>query len=152
MRVETANWADPKTKVVLPTSQIPGREQRRFRRYSVNFPCEIRPTKQSGKRMVSTTTQDVSCGGLYFSVPAEWEVGTPVEFVLHLPLKATGSKPVALRCQGKVARVVAQDEQRVGVGATIERFEFIHLDAKDRKDDKSKTGFPDLSDTKNLFF
>jgi hypothetical protein len=129
---------------VLPTSLVPGKEQRRFRRYSVNFPCEIKPAKHSAKR-VPTHTQDVSCGGLYFTVSGEWETGMPIEFVLHLPLKAMGSKPVALRCQGKVSRVVPQEDERVGIGATIERFEFIHLDSRESKPGKMKTGFPNLS-------
>lgn len=133
MRVESALLADTERASVLPSSRIPGEEQRRFRRYSVNFPCQIKSAKRTAKR-VSTTTQDVSCGGLYFSVPGEWEVGASLEFVLQLPLKSMGSKPVALRCQGKVARVVEQDDERVGIGATIERFEFVHLDAKDRKE------------------
>ncbi len=131
-------------KLVLPTSRVPGKEQRRFRRYSVNFPCEIKPTKLGGRRLF-THTQDVSCGGLFFSVSADWEIGTPIEFVLHLPLKAMGRRPVALRCQGKVARVVEQEEKRFGIGATIERFEFIHLGSRERKDGKMKEGFPDLS-------
>jgi hypothetical protein len=150
MRVETTNSADSKASVVLANSEIPDKEQRRFRRYSVSFPCEVKSAKQSGKR-ISTTTQDVSCGGLYFSVPTEWEIGTPVEFVLYLPLKAAGSKPVALRCQGKVARIVEREEQRYGIGATIERFEFIHLDSKG-KGEKMETGFPDLSGSKIPFF
>ena len=145
MRVESTGYVESETKnLVSPASAVSGKEQRRFRRYSVNFPCEIKSAKQSAKR-VSTHTQDVSCGGLYFSVPGEWEIGMPIEFVLHLPLKAMGRRPVALRCQGKVTRVVEQEEQRYGIGATIERFEFIHLDSRDSKPGKMKTGFPDLS-------
>ena len=117
---------------MLATSVTSGPEQRRARRYSVSFPCEIKPARRSGKR-ISTLTQDVSCGGLYFSVPAKWEIGTPVEFVLHLPLKATGGRPVAVRCQGKVARVVEQQDQRFGIGVTIEEYEFVHLDSAKNK-------------------
>ena len=144
MRVESAELAG--TKRMLPGSKFPGEEQRRFRRYSVNFPCEIKPVKRAASaKRVTTTTKDVSCGGLSFSVPGKWEVGAPIEFLLQLPLKAMGTKPVALRCQGKVARVTDQDDQRVGIGATIERFEFVHLDAKGRKEGKMKSGFLDLS-------
>ena len=131
MKAESAGVLNLETRTVLATSSVPGKEQRRCRRYSVNFPCEIKPATETGKR-ISTTTQDVSSGGLYFSVPMEWEIGTSIEFVLRLPLKAVGAKPVALHCQGKVVRIVEQEEQRVGVGATIERFEFIHLDSQDR--------------------
>ena len=143
MRVESQGYAIVEKKSVLPTSVVPGKEQRRFRRYSVNFPCEIKPGKQAAKqagKRISTHTQDVSCGGLYFSAPAEWKIGTPVEFVLHLPLMAMGRRPVALRCQGKVARIVEQEEERFGVGVTIERFEFVHLDSREKKDGKMKAG------------
>jgi hypothetical protein len=50
---------------------------------------------------------------------------------------------------------VQQEDQRCGIGATIERFEFIHLDSRGAsagesgrhggKDSKLKAGFPDLS-------
>jgi hypothetical protein len=144
MRVESAVLTGARKTSVLKSSVVPGEEQRRFRRYSVNFPCEIKLSRQSGKR-ISTTTQDVSCGGLYFSVPSEWEIGSPIEFTLHLPLKAMGRRTVALRCQGKVARIVEREEQRFGIGATIERFEFVHLDSKGRQDgNKTAAGFPGL--------
>jgi len=78
--------------------------------------------------------------GWCFEVPA-----SATEPVDPVPLKAMGRRPVALRCQGKVTRVVEQEEQRYGIGATIERFEFIHLDSHDGKPGKMKNGFPDLS-------
>ena len=137
MRVESTGTVESETKKqMLSTNAVSGKEQRRFRRYSVNFPCEIKLAKQPSKR-VTAHTQDVSSGGLYFSVPGEWEIGMPIEFVLHLPLKAVGRKPVALRCQGKVTRIVEQEEQRRGIGATIERFEFIHLDSRERLDPRT---------------
>ena len=146
MRAESTGYVESETKkAVLPSSAVSGKDLRRFRRYSVNFPCEIKPLK-SPEGKLSTHTQDVSCGGLYFSVPDEWEIGTPVEFVLRLPLKAVGSKPVALRCQGKVARITRQEDQRYGIGATIERFEFVHLDSRGRRAGKMQEGSPDLSD------
>lgn len=120
------------------SSKAPGKEQRRSRRYSINFPCEVKPAQKSGER-ISTQTQDVSCEGLYFSMSAKWEVGTPVEFMLYLPLKATGGRPVALRCEGKVARIVEQEDHRFGIGATIEKYEFTHLDSSGSKAEKVKT-------------
>lgn len=133
------------TSEMSPSGTIPGNEQRRSRRYSVNFPCEIKSPKSSGGG-ITTLTRDVSCGGLFFSVPEEWEIGTAIEFVLHLPLKAAGVKPVALRCQGKVRRITQQEDQRYGIGATIERLEFIHLDPRGRRGGKMKQGSPDRSD------
>jgi hypothetical protein len=127
--VESPGYAELETRKVLANSSVPGKEQRRFRRYSVNFSCEIKPGRHSGRR-ISTHTQDVSCGGLFFTVPGQWQVGAPVEFILRLPLRAAGRRTVALRCQGKVARVVQQEDEQCGIGATIERFEFVHLDTR----------------------
>jgi len=157
--VESAGHGKLET-TVLATSSVPGNEQRRFRRYSVNFPCEIKPARHSSKR-ISTHTQDVSCGGLFFSVPGEWKVGAAIDFILRLPLRAMGRRTVALRCQGKVVRIIEQDDQHCGVGATIERFEFVHLDTRadsnrdskrsgrrsrlSGKDTLLKTAFPDFS-------
>ena len=121
---------------MLETREAFSKEQRRARRYSVNFPCEIRPGRGPSEK-IFTRTRDVSCGGLYFSMPRKWEAGERVEFLLHLPLKATGT-PVAVRCHGKVARIVGQENQRFGVGATIEGFEFIHLNSKESQTGKMK--------------
>ena len=105
-------------------------DQRRFRRYVLNLPCRVKPRK-SVKRSgllaeLRTETQDVSGGGLFFVAPAEWIVGTELEVELYLPASASGEDPVAIRCRGKVARVVPQEEGRVGVGATIEQYRFFH--------------------------
>lgn len=123
---------------MLTTSGVPGKEQRRARRYSVNFLCEIKSAKKPGK-IISAHTQDVSCGGLYFSVPEKWKVGTPVEFVLRLPLRATGGTPVTVRCEGKVTRIVEQETGQFGIGATIENYEFVHLDSRESSAAKIKT-------------
>ena len=120
------------------------RDQRRFRRYFANFPCSVRPAKRARRKASSetlevlTTTQDVSRSGLYFTVPGEWTVGTKIECVLHLSAKVVGPKPVAIRCRGKIARIVTQEEGRVGVGATIESFEFIHIDRETSNSSISK--------------
>ncbi len=54
---------------------------RRFARYPVNLRLRLR--LPSGE--VETTTEDVSLGGFSAPCVAAIEVGTPLEFVLHLP-------------------------------------------------------------------
>ncbi len=113
-------------------------DQRRFHRYGVNFPCTVRPVrKRKGSKphvltatAIEAETKDVSTGGFYFEVSADWKVGTEIECTIRLPVKAFGGQPVAIRCRGKIARVTKKDPGSIGVGATIEQFEFQHLEKK----------------------
>ena len=113
-------------------------DQRRFHRYGVNFPCTVRPVhKRKGSKspvetapVIEAETKDVSTGGLYFEASADWKVGTEIECMLRLPVKAFGGQPVAIRCRGKISRVTKKDSGSIGVGATIEHFEFQHLEKK----------------------
>jgi hypothetical protein len=105
-------------------------DQRRFRRYSVNFPCTIRPRK--AKKNTATNpllaeTRDVSSGGFFFSVSAEWAIGTEIECELRLPVKAFGGTPIGIFCRGKIARQTESDEGKIGYGATIDHYEFFHV-------------------------
>ena len=43
-------------------------------------------------------------------------------------MKAFGGRTACVRCRGTVARIVTTEQGGVGVGATIEHFEFSHLD------------------------
>ncbi len=112
-------------------------DQRSFHRYRVNFPCTVRLAKKrkSHKAPVETAieaeTKDVSTRGLYFEASADWKVGTEIECLLHLPAKVFGRQPVAIRCRGKIARVTQKAPGSIGVAATIEQFEFQHLEKND---------------------
>ena len=72
-------------------------------------------------------TKDVSTGGLFFVGAANWEVGTAIECELRLPLRAFSGRQVAIRCRGRVARLVPQQDGSVGIGATIENYDFSRL-------------------------
>ena len=105
-------------------------EQRRFRRYAVQFPCVISPkerSKKAAKSGIRVETKDVSKGGLYFVASADWKVGTVIECVIELPLQVFGGQRTAIRCRGKIARLVPETEGRIGVGATIDTFQFVQL-------------------------
>ena len=73
----------------------------------------------------------MSTGGLYFEASADWKIGTEIECMLHLPVKAFGGRPVGIRCRGKIARVDHPEAGTVGVGATIEHFEFLQLEKEE---------------------
>ncbi len=111
-------------------------DQRRFHRYGVSFPCTVRLVRnhEGSKSPMETATaieaetKDVSTGGLYFEASADWKVGTEIECLLHLPARVFGRQPVAIRCRGKITRVSKKDPGSIGVGATIEQFEFQHME------------------------
>lgn len=70
-------------------------------------------------------TQDISSGGLFLVASTDWTVGTEIECELQLPVKAFASRAIAIRCRGRIARVVPQNDGRMGFGATIEHYEFF---------------------------
>lgn len=100
--------------------------QRRFRRYGVKLPCRIKPRasrKSAVRPETEVETLDVSRGGLFFLASAEWTIGTAIEFELDLPALVVG-KPLRIRCRGTITRVVPQEEGRMGIGATIDHYEY----------------------------
>ena len=117
------------------TVKVSAEDQRRFRRYAVNFPCVVKPRKRRKSTEASelhAETQDVSSGGIFFVASAEWQIGTEIECELRLPVKAFGGRPIGILCRGKVARIVKADDNRVGVGATIDHYEFFHVTNDDK--------------------
>jgi hypothetical protein len=100
--------------------------QRRFRRYDLTLSCRVKPRKSRRDAVLPelmVETLDVSSGGVFFSASTDWAIGTPIEFDLDLPAVVIG-RPVRIRCQGTITRVMPQEGGRVGVGATIDRYEF----------------------------
>lgn len=112
------------------TAKLSSEDQRRFRRYAVSFPCVVKPRKKRKSTEIPelrAETQDVSSGGIFFVASADWQIGTEIECELRLPVKALGGRPIGILCRGKVARIVKADDNRVGVGATIDHYEFFHI-------------------------
>lgn len=112
---------------------LPGREQRRFRRFAVTLPCKVKPRsrrKVSAESGLDVRTQDISRGGFYFTASAGWEIGATLECTIQLPVEVFGTQAVAIRCRGKVARIIPLDKGGIGVGATIESFRFVRLNDK----------------------
>jgi len=121
------------TRTTLDTETAKAQDQRRFRRYAVNFPCVVKPHGAHGEdtsQQYYGETKDVSSCGLFFVASADWKVGAEIDCELLLPLKAFAGRSIVIRCRGKVARVVRQEGGRVGVGATIESYKFLHLKKK----------------------
>jgi hypothetical protein len=106
-------------------------ERRQFRRYAVSFPCTVK-SQPRGKRQSSfeleTETMDMSRGGFFFLAPlGEQNLPSKIECLVRLPIKTPGGQAVAIQCRGKVVRMTAEESGRIGVAASIEQFEFMHL-------------------------
>lgn len=67
----------------------------------------------------------MSRGGLYFVDGNAWAVGTKIECVIQLPLKAFSGRPVEIKCVGRILRIVPQEGGGIGVGAAIESYRFL---------------------------
>ena len=101
------------------------RERRRFTRYVVSLPCSIRATRSPKTEWLKTHTINMSSGGLHLVAMGEWKVGTRVECVVQLPGTSVGNGSSRIRSQGRIVRTVAQEQGGIGIGVTIESFEFI---------------------------
>ncbi len=101
-----------------------GAEQRKNRRFNLTLPVSVRVKAETPQ--VSASTQDISSGGIYLMMPQDLEPGSELDFEVTLPGEVSGGKPIQLRCRGKVLRVNRQEAGgKVGVAATIERYEFV---------------------------
>lgn len=102
-----------------------GREHRRHRRYQISIPVAIQSPENEEAR-VETTSRDISAKGIYFTLSPEVEVGSELEFYLSLPPQMCQGKHVRVHCRGRVVRRDAHAAQdRIGVAAVIEEYEFI---------------------------
>ena len=102
-------------------------ERRRFRRYQLNLPCSIRrPQVRSrlNNLEIQTETKDVSRYGVYLEVAENWELGSPIECLLHVPAPIFGGRPATIRCRGKIVRLDPLAEGRTGVGAAFDHVTF----------------------------
>ncbi len=107
-------------------------DKRRARRFSMMLPLAVTSAPEVAKEPVQT--RDVSSGGVYFELGEAPQPGSRMEFVLTLPTEITLAAPVQVRCVGKVVRVDRSPGRRVGVAATIERYEFLRSGSGDGGD------------------
>jgi hypothetical protein len=114
------------------TSHSPDR--RTVRQYDLSVPIEVRATaEQSG--LVRTTTRDVSSRGVYFVLDQKLSPSAEVDFRLTLPSELTRGPSVFVYAHGKVVPTDARTEdgaERVGIGASIETYDFIRVKASSR--------------------
>ena len=96
-------------------------ERRGAKRYRFSFPLKV---TWSGTRESLTQTVEVSSRGVYFFLSESLPAGTSLEFVLALYPDPAESKPLRLKCQGRVQRIVPVAENQFGIAASIDHYEF----------------------------
>ncbi len=102
-------------------------DRRNAQRFQLKLPLVVRWSSDKVGE-AATETRDVSSRGVYFSLPGEVIAGAPIEIVMTLPNEITMAGPVRVRCLGKVHRTEQQQGGKIGVVATIERYEFLRGD------------------------
>ena len=105
-------------------------EARTGKRFPLQLPITIREGKSSTK--LKGTTSNLSAAGVFIRADASLEVGSTVEFDITLPPEVTGtSKPVEIRCRGRVVRAEVKaggkkkSEKKGGVACVIDHYKFI---------------------------
>ncbi len=104
-----------------------GTNKRSRRRYAMALPLHLAAGVGAAPQ-VQGLSRDISPEGIYFSLPEPCLLGSLLEFELPLPPELAGGSLVRLRCRGRVVRLERPDvEGRVGVAATIERYQFVKV-------------------------
>jgi hypothetical protein len=100
-------------------------ERRTSQRFTMALALTVRTNSVQGVQVEqSGITRDVGFRGLYFTTSGQYELGSPIEFILTLPKEITQAGDVNIRCRGRVVRTEPGDGNR-GVAARIERYEFL---------------------------
>ena len=98
-------------------------EQRTTRRFTLKLPLTIKLPK--GSVDVDAETNDVSARGVFFYFDENMAEGSPIEFTLTLPPEITLTESIRVRCLGKVVRVDKQENDKVGIAAAIDQYDFL---------------------------
>jgi hypothetical protein len=102
-----------------------GADRREARRFNMTLPIRLL-LPHSQPEELPAQTRDVSYRGLYFLADADFQPGSPIDFVITLPQQVTRATDVNIHCHGQVVRVEPSDNGRRGIAAKIERYEFLH--------------------------
>jgi hypothetical protein len=98
-------------------------ERRRAERLPLRLPVRVVKLRQESVEIVART-RDLSSAGAYFVVAeGSPRTGSPIEF--YVTLDDSPEKPVELRCRGRVVRVEPLEQDGLGVGASIDRYQFV---------------------------
>jgi hypothetical protein len=101
-----------------------GAERREARRFNMSLPMRVL-ARQGNEPELNAHTRDVSYRGLYFLTDAKFDIGAEIEFVITLPRQVSEAGEVNIRCHGQIVRVERDGEDRMGIAAKIQRYEFV---------------------------
>ncbi len=105
-----------------------GAEHRKHRRFDLSFPVRVRVKAQAASE-IETATRDISGSGVYFTMARDVEPGSKLECELTLPPEVCQGFTVRLKSRARVVRVERHEEEnKIGVAATFEHYEFIRTD------------------------
>ncbi len=93
-------------------------------RSAVRFPIQLPVDVQTQSAVQPGLTQDISSGGVLFSVEADMAVGSIIEFVINMPASVLGTgSDVKVKCVGRVMRCSLEGSRRA-VAAVIDEYHF----------------------------
>lgn len=103
-------------------------ERRVARRFQMSLPVRVLAHDAHSPEL-KAHTRDVSYQGLYFFVDASFENGAEIDFILTLPKQMLAAGDVNIRCHGQIVRVEPRANEKLGIAARIDRYEFIPVRA-----------------------
>jgi hypothetical protein len=96
-------------------------ERRRATRFSLELPVNV--TRAGPEPVVHFgMTRNISSSGVLFSSDQEFAM-VPIEYTVVL--NGRGPQIVKIKCIGRVVRVQAENDERLEIAATLERYEFV---------------------------
>lgn len=102
-------------------------DRRRAPRIPSKVPVKLRSSEGATPYMMSAESINLSERGLYFQMDSGLKLGTTIDLAFTMPGDVTGGMPMKVRCTARVVRVEPANppDNKVGVGAHIERFETV---------------------------
>ena len=109
------------------------RSQKTSRRSSLRFPLElptqVRWVENNQTRTLHTQTKNMSSSGLYLLAEPQDQPGARIEFEVKLPAEIVKGARVVLRGKGHLVRREEMEDNRVGVAAVIDQYQFFPEDS-----------------------
>jgi len=99
-------------------------ERRHTPRLKLRIPLTVR-WLNSAKKPLRVDSDDISAGGVHFTVRQSFDVGTAVQILLQMPVALSGKIAQIRCCHGRVAHVRSHDPLHTGVGVEIFYYEII---------------------------
>ncbi len=97
-------------------------EKRAKQRFPVELPIVVAGASTGGE--IQGVTRDVSAKGVFFYAK-QWPSGvSEIAFKMIFPREITGTESTRVTCKGTVVRVEESRQDRTGVAATIDSYDF----------------------------